>query len=86
MFYDFLSSIEAYSGDLEKALADLKKSDEMTSELTKEIRIVKFLYALGKTREAEINKTDFIAKIKKRKTAFIYNKMINDLERQSNNQ
>ena len=86
VFYDFLSSLEAISGNLNNALAYIKKSNKLTPELTKNIREIKFLYALGKTGEAENTKANFIAEIKKRKTAFIYNKMISELEQQSGNQ
>ena len=85
MFYDYLSSIEVFSGNLNNALAYLKKSDKLIPELTKEVREIKFLYALGRNSEAEIKKADVIAEIKKRKTAFIYNKMIKELEQQSGN-
>lgn len=80
MFYDFLSSLEVFGGDINQALADLKKSNELLPEMTKDIREIKFLHALGHNREAEARKESFITNISRRKAPFIYKKMIEAIE------
>ena len=79
-FYDFLSAIEVNRGNLHSALGYLKKSDELGPELTKDIREIKLLHALGENREAENKKASFIAMLEQKKNAFIYKKMIEELK------
>jgi hypothetical protein len=81
VFYDFLSSLEIMSGNLEKAITYLRNSNDLLPQAAKDVREIKFLYAAGKLQEAEANKARLLALLERQGNAFIYKKMLETINK-----
>lgn len=82
-FYEYLSSLEIFSGNMKKGLEYLKVSNDMLPKTDKKLREISLLEKMGNINEAEEKRDKLLLDIEKNMTGWIYAPMIEHLDSKS---